>query len=244
MGTQIYTNGVTLTDATEFGRFDSAAYAALTGVAGTNTITATGPASYTYAASRPPIYLVPANTNTGATTINVTPSGGAALGARNIFRNGAACVGGELRQNVPVALIDDGTRFHIIGSGFIDLSAITNSLAGDVALNNTATYFTGPTVAQGTAGTWYASGTVNCVDSAGAANFEVKLWDGTTVMASTRMNATAANAQVSVSISGFISAPAGNIRISVKDSTSVSGSLQFNSTGNSKDCTITAIRVA
>ena len=87
----------------------------LTGVAGTNTITATGPANYAYAAARTPLYFVPAATNTGATTINVTPSGGAALGARNIFFNGVACVGGELRINVPTALIDDGTRFQIVG---------------------------------------------------------------------------------------------------------------------------------
>lgn len=123
-------------------------------------------------------------------------------------------------------------------------SPITNSLGGDVALNNTGTYFTGPTIAQGTVGTWYASGTVNCKDTAGAANFDVKLWDGTTVMASTRMNATAANVQVSISISGYIASPAGNIRISVKDSTSTSGALEFNASGNSKDCTVSAIRIA
>ncbi|HEY2931167.1 MAG TPA: hypothetical protein VGK99_05425 [Acidobacteriota bacterium] len=118
MATQTYTDGVSLTAAAEFNLFDSAAYAVLSSVSGTNTITATGPANYTYAATRPAIFFVPANTNTAATTINITPSGGAALGARNIFWNGAACVGGELRQNVPAALIDDGTRFHIIANGF------------------------------------------------------------------------------------------------------------------------------
>lgn len=139
MATQVYTNGVTLTDAAEFGRFDSAAYAALTGVAGTNTITATGPASYTYAASRPPIYLIPANTNTGATTINVTPSGGVALGARNIFRNGLALVGGELKKNQPTALIDDGTQFNIVATA-ADLVQrdIPSFIAGLTYANNGA----------------------------------------------------------------------------------------------------------
>src|SRR3990167_2313872 len=115
MATQTYTNGVTLTDAGEFDRFDSVAYSVLTSVAGTNTITATGPASYTYAATRPPVWFIPAVTNTGATTINVTPSGGAALGAKNVFANGAACVGGELISNVPAAIIYDGTQYNIIG---------------------------------------------------------------------------------------------------------------------------------
>lgn len=118
MATTDFTNSVTLTDAAWFDDVDSAAYAVLSGVAGTNTITATGPATYSYAATRVPVWFTPANTNTGATTINVTPSGGSALGAKNIFWNGAACVGGELRQNVPCAVIYDGTQYHIIANGF------------------------------------------------------------------------------------------------------------------------------
>jgi hypothetical protein len=118
MATTDFTNGVTLTDAGWFDDVDTTAYSVLTGVAGTNTITATGAATYSYAATRTPIWFIPANTNTGATTINVTPDGGAALGAKNVFWNGAACVGGELRQNVPAAVIYDGTQYHIIANGF------------------------------------------------------------------------------------------------------------------------------
>ncbi len=114
MTTQTYTDGVTLTAAAEFNRFDTVSYAVLGTVAGTNTITAAGPANYTYAATTPPVWFIPAVTNTGATTINITPSGSAALGAKNIFWNGAACVGGELPAGVPVGIIYDGTRFHII----------------------------------------------------------------------------------------------------------------------------------
>ena len=115
MATQTYTDGVTLSSAAEFNRFDTVSYAVLSGVAGTNTITATGPANYTYAATTPPVWFIPANTNTGATTINITPSGGAALGAKNIFNGGAACIGGELRAGVPVGIVYDGTQFNIIG---------------------------------------------------------------------------------------------------------------------------------
>lgn len=116
MASQDYTNGVTLTDAAEFEIFDSVGYSVLSGVAGTNTITATGPATYTYAATRPPVWFIPAVTNTGATTINITPSGGSALTAKNIFRGGAACVGGELVAGVPVGIVYDGTQFNIIGT--------------------------------------------------------------------------------------------------------------------------------
>src|SRR3990167_40372 len=116
MPTTDFISGTTLSDAAWADDVDCSAYSVLSSVAGTNTITATGPATYTYAATRPPVWFVPAATNTGATTINITPSGGAALGARNGFFNGAACIGGELRANVPAALVDDGTRFHIVGN--------------------------------------------------------------------------------------------------------------------------------
>jgi len=119
MSTQTYVDTVTLTSATEFNRFDSAAYCVLTGVAGTNTITATGPANMVLTTPYNPIILIPANTNTGATTLNITPSGGSALTAKNVFCNGVACTGGELKAGVPSVLVYDGTRFQIVGpSGF------------------------------------------------------------------------------------------------------------------------------
>lgn len=109
MPSQTYTNSVTLTDATEFNNFDTAAYSALTAVAGTNTITATGPANYSLS-YRLPFSFIPAATNTGATTLNISGAG-----AKNVFSGGAACVGGELIINVPVLVIYDGTQYNIIG---------------------------------------------------------------------------------------------------------------------------------
>lgn len=87
---------------------------ALTGVAGTNTITAGGAASMAAYATNQIFTLNPANSNTGATTLNITPSGGAALGAKNVFSNGAACTGGELRAGCPSLLLYDGTQFNIV----------------------------------------------------------------------------------------------------------------------------------
>jgi len=124
-----------------------------------------------------------------------------------------------------------------------DLGPITNSLGADVNLNNTSNYFDGPSVAQGTTGTWFASGTVTVLDTAGGANLLAKLWDGTTVIASTQVLSTGTSVPVCLSLSGFITAPAGNLRISVRDSSSTSGVIKFNVSGNSKDSTITAIRI-
>lgn len=131
----------------------------------------------------------------------------------------------------------------VLPAGF-GMSPLTNSLGADVPLNNIANYFDGPSVAQGTAGTWWASGTLTLNDTAGAAAIHVKLWDGTTVIASAVANVTGANNPITISLSGRISSPAGNIRISAKDVSSASGVMLFNSTGNSKDSTISAMRIA
>ena len=83
----------------------------------------------------------------------------------------------------------------------ISNSALTNSIGSDVSLNNTANFFTGPTVAQGTTGTWFASGTVTLNDTAGAASFYAKLWDGTTVIASCFATTSGATNGVAISLS-------------------------------------------
>lgn len=85
----------------------------LTSVSGTNTVTASGPTACAAYAAGQRFTLLPANTNTGATTLNIN-----SIGAKNVFWNGAACVGGEIRQNVPCEVIYDGTQFHIIANGF------------------------------------------------------------------------------------------------------------------------------
>lgn len=125
----------------------------------------------------------------------------------------------------------------------VALSKVTNSLGSDVSLNNTGNYFDGPSVAQGTTGVWFASGGVTLGDSAGAANFACKLWDGTTVIDSRFTSISATASAAPMSLSGYITSPAANIRISCRDITSTSGSIKFNSSGNSKDSTVTAVRI-
>jgi hypothetical protein len=123
------------------------------------------------------------------------------------------------------------------------LSKITASLGADVSMNNTANYFAGPTVAQGTSGTWFASGTVSILTGAGVdTNIYAKLWDGTTIIASVETIARQ-NQAISLSVSGFIASPAGNIRIDCRAVNNTTAVMAFNTTGNSKDCTITAVRI-
>lgn len=126
------------------------------------------------------------------------------------------------------------------GTIALNMSLVTFSLGADVTV--TTAYAIGPSVAQGTTGTWYASGTVTLTDTAGAATFFCKLWDGTTVMASGATNIAAASASASFGLSGVITSPSGNIRIECKEGTA-NGLMKYNTTGNSKDSTITAIRI-
>ena len=125
----------------------------------------------------------------------------------------------------------------------LNMEQTSNSIAGDVALNNTANYFTGPTIAQGASGVWFASGTVTLQAGALVNTFYVKLWDGTNLMASAVI-ILAATTYGTVSLSGFRASPAGNIRISVKDISGTDGLIIANASGEAKDSTLTVIRIA
>lgn len=104
--------GTVATDAANISNVQGGTFSALGTVAGTNTITAAAsPAILAYATGQL-FRFVPANTNTGATTLNIN-----SVAAKNIFWNNAACVGGELQQNVPVEVYYDGTQFQLVASG-------------------------------------------------------------------------------------------------------------------------------
>lgn len=118
---------------------------------------------------------------------------------------------------------------------------LVNSMGSDVSLNNVANYFDGPSVAQGTTGTWFASGTVT-VTGASSDNIFCKLWDGTTIVASAETSIISA-LNYSLSLSGFLAAPAANLRISCRDVVGTTGKIVFNPTGNGKDSTLTAFRI-
>jgi len=128
-------------------------------------------------------------------------------------------------------------------SAGVSLTSSANSIASDVAMNNTATYFDGPSVAQGTSGAWLATGQATVTDTAGVAVIDCKLWDGTTVIDSAAQSISAASQLEVVHLSGVLASPAANLRISCKDISSTSGIIRFNSSGNSKDSTLTVVRI-
>lgn len=130
MSSTAFVNGSTLSDAGWANDVDTYVYSRLTSVSGTNTIVGTGPVSMTTYAVGQIFSFIPANTNTGATTLNITPSGASALGAKNVFCNGAACVGNEIRQNVPCEVFYDGTQFNLMDGFPYLVSSFTATLTG------------------------------------------------------------------------------------------------------------------
>lgn len=125
------------------------------------------------------------------------------------------------------------------------LSAITNSLGSNTALNN-STYTNGPIIAQGTTGTWYVTGTVTLTDSATTALISCKIFDTVTttnILSSVAEHAQVAGLNSSVSMSGFLATPGGSIALACKSSAAATSSMVFNASGNSKDSTLTGFRV-
>lgn len=145
------------------------------------------------------------------------------------------------------SLLTAGTGISITGTTNATIAiahpTASNVLGGDVALNNTANYFDGPSMAQGTSGTWYASGTVTLADTGSNGVIQCKLWDGTTVIASSRTYISTISTPNTLSLSGILASPAANIRISCKDTINTTGKIVFNATGESKDSSIYGVRI-
>src|SRR5690348_3944565 len=148
------------------------------------------------------------------------------------FANSSVVVitAGSMTGVLPIAngtvLMSNGTAWGpntIPSSASTNPSPQSNSLSGNVSLNNTSTYFDGPSVNVGGIGTWFVSGTVTCKDTT-TANFAAKLWDGTTILAST-FGQGASGVSVPLPLSGFITSPAGPLKISVQDQTNTTGQI-------------------
>lgn len=81
----------------------------LTNVAGTNTLTATGPAGMTAYVAGQKFHFTAASTNTGAVTININ-----ALGAKAVTKNGnVALVAGDIILGAIITITYDGSKFQM-----------------------------------------------------------------------------------------------------------------------------------
>lgn len=125
-----------------------------------------------------------------------------------------------------------------------NITNLTTVLGADVAMSSTTVYANGPSVAQGSTGTWYVSGHLTIWCGAGGSTLNGKLWDGTTVIRSLQTQCgTASNGPVTMDLEGIIANPAGNLRFDALNISSTAGFIKFNASGNSKDSGISAIRL-
>jgi hypothetical protein len=117
--------GNLVSDAARVSQIQNSSFTSLTSVAGTNTITGT-------ATPTPAAYVVgqvfrgiAANTNTGATTLNIS-----SLGAGAVQVAGVALAGGEIQANAPFSVIVSAVTpvFQLIANGIVPFTT------GDVKL--------------------------------------------------------------------------------------------------------------
>ena len=125
-------NGVTYTDGVnaEVSNLWGVSFEWLSAVAGTNTITATSDTavvSAVLAYARPKgFYLVPANTNTGAVTINIDSVGAAAI----VDLDGNALTSGTLVAGRLYQILYTGSNFRLVGSSSITTGSIDHGVNG------------------------------------------------------------------------------------------------------------------
>lgn len=165
--------------------------------------------------------------NSGATALTYAASIQSLIQAA-----GDLIVGSAANTAIRLAKGADGTYLGVVGGVLAwttgsnaALTTVENDLAADVALNNTGTYFDGPSVSL-TTGTWLLTGAVLVQDTAGVANVAAKLWDGSTVESSAQVTIAAINYTAMLPMSGIVTV-SGTVtwKISVRDGTSTSGKI-------------------
>jgi hypothetical protein len=187
------------------------------------------------------------NANTSATpTLNVN-----ARGAGTITRiNGTALSLGDIPPG-PVSVICTATTptFALL-SPYNNVGA-TTFLGSDLALNNTANFFNGPNTGSigGAGQTWEISASGNVIDTAGGAQFELAIFNGTTYIAETLSGTSGVfnRHQVTIAPVPVTLTAATTFTLRAKDQTNTTGILATTggATGASNISTwITAVRLA
>jgi len=134
-------DGTLAKDAANVSQIQNSNAILLASVAGTDTITASLSPALTAYANGQIFTLIPANSNTGAVTININ-----GLGAKSITKNGStALVAGDLVAGVEYSLQYDGTRFQkVAGSDYMSIAG--GSLTGLLNVNDGADIASATTV--------------------------------------------------------------------------------------------------
>ncbi len=137
----------------------------------------------------------------------------------------------------PVYPYDITTTGTATTTGFLTYLTNSTTVDKDIAA---AGFTTGPTVAQGSSGIWFAVGTSDVICAAGNSNFVTLLSDGTNTYSAVEAATINSASMLTMTVSGVVSAPAGNLRLLVF--TGGSSGILKGSTGVASSH-ITAIRI-
>ena len=125
----------------------------------------------------------------------------------------------------------------------LPLETLENAIAAPVSLNDTGAFFDGPSVSL-TPGTWLLVGSVGLIDSAGAANFLVKLWDGTNEESAGQATSAGVNNTAQITLSGIVTVTTTTAwKISARDATSTSGTMRASWTSDNTASYLRAVRI-
>jgi hypothetical protein len=207
------------------------------GSANAQTITLS-PAITAYAAGQQFAFLA-GNTNTGACTLNVN-----GLGTKNIYSNGAACVGGEIVAARIYEVAYDGTQFQLLGADNGQLVAFrahrdtsvqaiangaTNSIQFNAESYDYGTNFASATFVAPYDGIYHFSSSVQVsgASSTGAVSGYIVTNGGTEIARSTAANSSIG---VSMNLSGDIEIAAGvNVFVQLYNDTGATMNVDENS---------------
>jgi len=145
-------------------------------------------------------------------------------------------------SEVKVIVTSTTPTFALIGSR-PSLGSFTSALGANVTLNNTAAWFDGPSITQGTTGVFLVVAHATLTNPSTNCNPSARLYDGTTVWASGRSSTWTAGGLTCISISALVTNPAGNLRLQGNDPQFTNTIMSFNASGQSKDTMINAVRI-
>jgi hypothetical protein len=135
--------------------------------------------------------------------------------------------------NVPGSYIDDDFNAAVkaAGGAGYEVAWFSNFITADIALPVANTLVTGPSIAQGTAGTWLVGGKLSFIDTASSAKFFGVMTDGTTSFAGGQVQTVGANLPAEINFGAIVGSPAGNLRLQLASATTTTGIMQHGSLG-------------
>lgn len=211
-----------------------------------------GTVSHTYlptgSGSAPGILQCGTNTSCSTGTISVPAGTSSAQGALECGTN-TSCSGGTISvptgSSSTAGVLQCGNGTSCSGGTISALTATsyTNYLSSDVTMTNSGTFYDGPSIAQGTSGTWFVCGTITVGNTSTLTGFNIELYDGTTTYASAVTDTNTSTLEYSSkTLCAIVANPSGNLRLAAA-ATQNNSVIKYNESSLGHDSQIQAVRI-